>query len=275
MESTYYTAATRLRRMTGMRGYGVYCRLVELCNATPQRKVKYDLEDFSFDMHEEPEFIRQIAEEFDLFTIEDGTIADSFTKTPEFKEKERQEQIRKNRSEGAKKAAQTRKAKKAAQAQNSSGAPQKVQTIDNHVVGAVAPQTQNWDEQFDGEFLERFNSVRSFWNETFKRKAPRRVVPESDFNISTDVITNFAKSCATYSDDDFMDAIKQASEEEFAWQFKDVLKSSNMQRLLSNFEIRMRKQTEKEEELTPEQKELMEFGNEQGWNWTNESQLPW
>lgn len=103
--------------MTGMRGYGVYCRLVELCNATPQRKAKYDLEDFAYDMHEESEFVRQIAEDFNLFTIEDGTIADSFTKTPEFQEKERQEQIRRNRREGAKKAAQTRKAKKALQEQ--------------------------------------------------------------------------------------------------------------------------------------------------------------
>lgn len=260
--------------MTGMRGYGVYCRLVELCNATPQRKAKYDLEDFAYDMHEEPEFIRQIAEDFDLFTIEDGTIADSFTKTPEFKEKERQEQIRRNRSEGAKKAAQTRKAKKAMDA--AAQATQNTQTTERPV-GGIAPsqETQLFDEQFDGEFLSRFNNVRSYWNETFKRKAPRRVVPESDFNISTDVITNFAKSCATYSDEDFIDAIKQAGEEEFPWQFKDVLKGSNMQRLLSNFEIRMRKQKEQEERLTPEQKELMEFGNEQGWNWTTESQLPW
>lgn len=100
-------------------------------------------------------------------------------------------------------------------------------------------------------------------------------MPESDFNISTDVITNFAKSCSIYTDEDFKDAIRQASEEDFSWQFKDVLKGSNMQRLLSNLEIRMRKQKDQEENLTKEQKELMEFGDAQGRNWTSESQLPW
>ena len=273
MESTYYTATARLRRITGMRGYGVYCRLVELCNSTPRRKAKYDLDDFAYDMHEESEFVRQIAEDFNLFTIEDGTIADSFTKTPEFQEKERQEQIRRNRREGAKKAAQTRKAKKAQQEQKA--AEPTVQTTEKRAVAVVSPQEPQIFEGYDGEFLNRFNSIRSFWNDTFKRKAPRRVVPESDFNISTDVITNFAKSCSIYSDEDFKDAISQASEEDFPWQFKAVLKGSNMQRLLSNLEIRMRKQKEQDKNLTPEQKELMEFGDAQGWNWTSESQLSW
>ncbi|MGN0911127.1 MAG: hypothetical protein ACI4NV_06910 [Thermoguttaceae bacterium] len=273
MESTYYTATARLRRITGMRGYGVYCRLVELCNSTPQRKAKYDLEDFAYDMHEESEFVRQIAEDFNLFTIEDGTIADSFTKTPEFQEKERQEQIRRNRREGAKKAAQTRRAKKALQEQKTT--VKNIQAPEKRAGGVVSPQEPQATEEYDGDFLNRFNDIRNFWNETFKRKAPRRVVPESDFNISTDVITNFAKSCSIYTDEDFKDAIRQASEEDFSWQFKDVLKGSNMQRLLSNLEIRMRKQKDQEENLTKEQKELMEFGDAQGWNWTSESQLPW
>ncbi|MGN0930172.1 MAG: hypothetical protein ACI4NP_00455 [Thermoguttaceae bacterium] len=273
MESTYYTATARLRRITGMRGYGVYCRLVELCNSTPQRKAKYDLEDFAYDMHEEVEFVRQIAEDFNLFTIEDGTFADSFTKTPEFQEKERQEQIRRNRREGAKKAAQTRKAKKTLQEQKTT--VKNIQAPEKRAGGVVSPQEPQTEEEYDGEFLNRFNAIRNFWNETFKRKAPRRVVPESDFNISTDVITNFAKSCSIYTDEDFKDAIRQASEEDFSWQFKDVLKGSNMQRLLSNLEIRLRKQKDQEENLTKEQKELMEFGDAQGWNWTSESQLPW
>ena len=142
-------------------------------------------------------------------------------------------------------------------------------------MGGGSPQDPQDTEEYDGDFLNRFNEIRNFWNETFKRKTPRRVVPESDFNISTDVITNFAKSCSIYTDEDFKDAIRQASEEDFSWQFKDVLKGSNMQRLLSNLEIRMRKQKDQEENLTKEQKELMEFGDAQGWNWTSESQLPW
>ena len=82
--------------------------------------------------------------------------------------------------------------------------------------GVVSPQEPQDTEEYDGDFLNRFNEIRNFWNETFKRKAPRRVVPESDFNISTDVITNFAKSCSIYTDEDFKDAIRQASEEDFS-----------------------------------------------------------
>ena len=55
-----YNGANRLRRLHGMRGYGIYCRIVELCASAPGKKLRYDLDDLVYDMREKRELVKEI-----------------------------------------------------------------------------------------------------------------------------------------------------------------------------------------------------------------------
>ena len=282
-----FAATARLRRFAGMRGYGVYHRLTEICNAAPGKWAKYDLEDFAYDMKEEQEFIRKIAEDYDLFVISDGKIADAFTQTAEAKERERQEQIHKNRSEAAKKAAATRKANAlAAQAQNGTQDTEKTGTpippsqpavkttanddLDGYVRYTPEQLNSYKNVSYPSDMGQRLERAKNVWNEVFRRKNPRRVVNNL---VYTSLLTSsFRQVAEVYTDADIKDAIEQASREKFTWQFQDVLKPANIQRLLSNLEAERQqaaKANNNDEEITPEVKELIEFGDKMGWIWNN------
>lgn len=245
--SERFDCTVRLRRLYGMRGYGVYCRVAEITASAPEKKIKYDVDDLAYDMREEPDFIRQVVEEFGLFVIEDGWLEDAFNRSPEAKERERQEQIKRNRSEGARKAAATRKAKKeAAQTQTPTPAP------------ILSPDVE--PVEFVSDESARFDWLKEEWNKRFRRS--RR----GYFDLTPDPITwkNFRDSSAIYGDADYRDAFDQAlADQKFAWQFRDVLKPSNMQRLLSAYEMEQKSK----EEMTEDQKELIEYADKHGLNW--------
>lgn len=255
--SERFDSAVRLRRLHGMRGYGVYCRIAELTASSPSKKIKYDVDDLAYDMREDVAFIRQIVEEFGLFVIEDGWLEDAFNRSPEAKERQRQEQIKRNRSEGARKAAATRRAKKA-QAAPDEPEPEPEEEP------APAPTVETIETADRYSDSARFDRIRDEWNNRFRRS--RRAVVA----LSPDPITwqNFKESSAIYSDADYCDAFDQAlNDQKFSWQFKDALKPSNMQRLLSAFEMEQQKKRKGMQELTPEQQELIEYGNKHGLNW--------
>ena len=236
--SERFDSAVRLRRLHGMRGYGVYCRIAELTASSPSKKIKYDVDDLAYDMREDVAFIRQIVEEFGLFVIEDGWLEDAFNRSPEAKERQRQEQIKRNRSEGARKAAATRRAKKA-QAAPDEPEPEPEEEP------APAPTVETIETADRDSDSARFDRIRDEWNNRFRRE-----------------------SSAIYSDADYCDAFDQAlNDQKFSWQFKDALKPSNMQRLLSAFEMEQQKKRKEMQELTPEQQELIEYGNKHGLNW--------
>ena len=258
--SEQFDCTVRLRRLHGMRGYGVYCRIAELTASSPTRKIQYDVDDLAYDMREDAAFIRQVVENFGLFVVEDGWLEDAFNRSPEAKERERREQIKRNRSEGARKAAATRRAQKEANANVQTN----VQTPSQSVEPTQAPGEANGEDPELARETERFNRIRDEWNKRFRRS--RRAVT----TLTPDQVTwrNFKESSAVYSDDDYCDAFDQAGKDQkFSWQFKDVLKASNMQRLLSAFEMAQRKKREEEIELTPEQEELIQYANEHGLNW--------
>lgn len=296
-EANSFAATTRLRRLEGMRGYGIYCRLVEVCNAAPGRWTRYDLEDFAYDMREDKEIIKRIAEDYDLFVIRDDRIADAFSQTAEAKERERKEQIHRNRSEAAKKAAATRKARKAEvesttteNAVEPEPEPEPERKPAPKPVPAPVAQPQRREKEYESDFgyvdytpeqldsyknvkyadnfSQRLERAKIVWNEVFKRKNPRRVV--NDIIWSSAIINSFRQTAQIYTDQDVKDAIEQASKEKFVWQFQDVLKPTNIQRLLSNAEAE-RQQAIKErgetEEVAPEVQELIDFGDRMGWNW--------
>ena len=265
--SEQFDCTVRLRRLHGMRGYGVYCRIAELTASSPTRKIQYDVEDLAYDMREDCAFIRQVVENFGLFVVEDGWLEDAFNRSPEAKERERREQIKRNRSEGARKAAATRRAQKEANANAQANLQPNAQANAQAPQSVEQPQAPGEAEGGAPELAretERFNRIRDEWNKRFRRS--RRAVT----TLTPDPITwrNFKESSAVYSDDDYCDAFDQAGKDQkFSWQFKDVLKASNMQRLLSAFEMAQRKKREEEIELTPEQEELIQYANEHGLNW--------
>lgn len=275
-----------------MRGYGVYCWLADVCNATPARKIKYQPEDLAWDIHEDAEFVKHIAEDYELFVIEDGYLIDAFQRTKEAEEKARQEAIRQNRREAAKRAAATRKRNKEERektSQESEGeksepasdsetepALKVVEEKSNPVVVPVAcnytycskepmpglPDTTPIKEFGEGEFDERFRKAREAWNKAFvnyKRRQVHALFPSSQtFHF-------FMQTCSVYSDEDIQLALEEAAKDKtFVWQFKDAIKPDNIQRLLS---IREQREVAEEESLTPDQRELIDYIRRNHLNW--------
>lgn len=285
MTDSRFNESLRLRRNKGMRGYGVYMRIVELVLSSPFKKIVYDIEDFVFDMHEEADFIKSVVEEYGLFEIQDGFLVDPHTQTPEALERERQERIKANRRAGAKKAALTRaKKKEERQKENPSVSVESVSDKEPETVSAketvseLLPETQKEpsktadNNESDEEDPTKqsaqsrlFDSIKSEWNALFSRSYRRYS------QLTPDAITwhNFVESSKHYTLEDYKDAFKQALSEKFAWQFKDAIKPANMQRLLSNFEVKRQKEREEYEKLDFETRELIEYGEARGWNWAH------
>lgn len=269
-----YGATNRLRRLCGMRGYGVYCRLVELCAAAPGRKIRYDLDDLVYDMREDADFIKRIVEEFELFKLDGEYLEDAFARTPEVLEAERQAQIKANRSAGARKAAETRRRKREEAKAQESAVPTEpsapTPSVDETELFAPEPTSEPTPTEAVESFPvapteegRRFETLRDKWNETFK--GSRRMVTE----IYPAPITwqNFLESSRFFTDRDYEEAFEQAKSEEFPWQFKDVLKTSNIQRLLTARENAERRRALEEPEMDAATKEIVEFARENGWNW--------
>ena len=270
-----YNGAARLRRLYGMRGYGVYCRVVELCLSAPNKRLFYDLDDLVYDIREDKTLIKEIVEAFGLFVIDGEYIEDIYSRSPEAVEKERQAQIKLNRSLGARKAAATRRAKKEARAraeqEQAQAEPQiveqptqnvELEVLDEPVVPFVEDAAP--DEPDETQTLsKRYDAAVAEWNKAFART--RRVVTQ----ITPDAITwnYFKQAAAIYEDADFKDAFEQAKNEQFAWQFRDAVKPSNMQRLLSNYETERRRKGRADDNLTFEQREIIEYAEKRGWNW--------
>lgn len=316
-----YNGANRLRRLHGMRGYGIYCRIVELCASAPGKKLRYDLDDLVYDMREKRELVKEIVENYGLFVQEGEFIEDVYARSPEALERERQEQIRAQRSAAAKKAAQTRRERR--DAENKKNAAQQQTLILEHapkseegeekasddenepehareehesrprilsptleqtaqysastssapitplVPGAnenvCTPNVETSTRFADRALSDRFDRIKDSWNRTFR--GTRRMV----HYLNPDQMTwrNFTESASFYTDEDFLDAFDQARKDaKFTWQFRDVLKPSNMQRLLSEVEAKKLREKEEEEALDPATREMIEYGRKMGWNWT-------
>lgn len=326
-----YNGANRVRRLHGMRGYGIYCRLVELCESAPGKKLRYDLDDLVYDMREKRELVREIVEDYGLFVVEGEFLEDVYARSPEAIERERQNQIRANRSAAAKKAAQTRRERREAAKQSTerndaktndaktndapkstvethaqeandeprdASAPCETNNANNAAAPAAAsaavpaglilspdlepgqgyvapsarepitPLERGADENVtstNSNLYERFDRIKDAWNRTFR--GTRRMV----HYLNPDQITwrHFTESASFYTDEDFLDAFEQArNDTKFAWQLRDVVKPTNMQRLLSVVEAKKLREKQEEEELDPATKEMIEYGRKMGWNWT-------
>ncbi len=332
-----YNGATRLRRLHGMRGYGIYCRIVELCASAPGKKLRYDLDDLVYDMREKRELVKEIVENYGLFVIEGEFVEDVYARSPEALERERQEQIRARRSTAAKKAAQTRRERREAAKKTADETPSLIvepataseeqprddakdnneaepEDVDQNTLASTTAAHNNVaptrhepaarilspdlepgaqyqaseshapikplepganenvssppiepNSRFDRALSERFDRIKDSWNRTFR--GTRRMV----HYWIPDQMTwrNFTESAAFYTDEDFLDAFKQAQKDKkFTWQFRDVVKPTNMQRLLSEVEAKKLREKEEEEELDPATKEMIEYGRKMGWDWT-------
>lgn len=286
-----FNGAIRLRRLHGMRGYGIYSRIVELCASAPEKKLRYDLDDLAFDIRDEKSLIKSIVEDFGLFIIEGDSIEDVYARSPEALERERQALIHANRCAAARRAAQTRRERReAAQTEerpteinattngNANGEEKSKEErarLPETTYGEVAPNsnspfpaTNPRDERADASqtaIAERFNRIKETWNDVFKgtHRTMRNTMP--------DEITwlNFRNSSQFYTDQDYRDAFVQARrDKKFAWQFRDAVKSKNMQRLLSDAEALAEQKKEEKETLDESAKEMIEYGEKMGWNWT-------
>lgn len=287
-----YVAAAKIRCNFGMRGYGVYCAIVGLIDANPERRLKYDLAAFAWELREEQDYIKKIVEDSGLFLFDDGNILDAFLKTPEYQERERQEQARLRRSESAKKAAATRKAKK--EAAEASRQPNFLETPPHAVVvkdvvtptpaTAVQTATQeeddfNWDDLpsysadssaiqsgdkqqsvFDKECYKRFEDIRAYWNEVFiKSGRPSRAF--HDLEPSSVIKNELLETFRQYSNEDIKRAFDYAAKQEFIWQFYFTIKAYNIRKLLCEEE---QEEWKEEASLTQEQRELIQFLDDQG-----------
>lgn len=279
MTSDRFNGSLRLRRKYGMRGYGIYSRIVELILSAPNKRIKYDVDDLVYDMREDAAIIKDVVENFGLFDLVDGYVEDPYAKTPEAIKAELEAKKAAARSEASRKAAATRKAKREAEKAKQNAeicaepvAPLavQVQPVSARIDAPVVEETNEpYDDSRDPK-SDLFDRVKDLWNRTFDRT--HRVVHD----LSPDAITwnNFTQSAKTYGLRDFEDAFNAAKKDlRFAWQFKDALKPSNMQRLLSAAEIgrqaEANKRRQNEPELTFEQREMIEYANERGWNWDN------
>jgi hypothetical protein len=95
-----------LRMKFGMRGYGIYFGIIEILRESCEYMIKADYKTIAFDLREEESIIKQIIEDFDLFTInEDGNLqSNSLNKRMEVLEK-----TRVKRSLAGKKSAQAKR----------------------------------------------------------------------------------------------------------------------------------------------------------------------
>ena len=63
-----------LRKDKKMRGYGVYLRIVELCNESPDGRLTFSYAEIAWDMRERVDFVQSVIENYGLFHIKDGAI---------------------------------------------------------------------------------------------------------------------------------------------------------------------------------------------------------
>ena len=257
-----FECSLRLRRSLGMQGYGVYIRLAELIDAAPEKAIPYEIDDLVYDMREDAKLIQQVAEEYGLFDIADGKISDRFNQSPEALDKQRKEQVRLRRIEAAHKAAEKRNKEKKAEK-----VAVKVVDPQGRIVPFADAEELELPNGEQSDISKKFDEVREAWNDAFKRT--RRVY----LALTPDAITwhAFTESVNHYTIQDYKDAFAQARKENFAWQFKDVLKLSNLQRLLSAFEIEKQQKAaaNPQKQLDFETREMIEYGEARGWNWSN------
>lgn len=259
-----YSASLRLRRQHGFRGYGVYMRLIELCNNAPDKKLRYDLSDLEYDTREDTAFLKTVIEDYGLFVIEDGYFSDVYQHTKEIKEAEEEEQRRQKRSEAAKRGAATRRARQEAK-KASEPEPDQLQLfrVNEQVSKTFEESTPDPEPEAQTDESRMFDAVRDEWNKLFGRTYRRNnnLVPTPiEWN-------NFIQSSKQYTLQDFIDAFTQASREKnFAWQFADALKPANVQRLLSNYELSKRNE-KKDENIDFQTQEMIDYGERMGWNW--------
>ena len=287
MTSDRYNGTVRLRRQHGMRGYGIYCRIIELIQSSPDGRIAYDVDDLVYDMREESNLIKEVVESYGLFDIVDGNLEDPYSKTPEAIAEAIEKQKHTNRSNAAKKAAATRRARREAEKKQReretapefptmSDAPLAVpERTDADLSQKQEPFNPTIEDGEIDELADRdpqselFDKVRDAWNKAFERtyRVNRDLAP------SAVCWQNFSESSKIYALQDFIDAFSAARRDKFAWQFKDALKPANMQRLLSQAEIERQaeanKRKQNEPELTFEQREMIEYANAKGWNWDN------
>lgn len=64
------TKVLKLRMNLGAAGYGIYMMLLERLAAEPDRCSELDYDVLAYDFHVEPELVRQVVEDFDLFDID-------------------------------------------------------------------------------------------------------------------------------------------------------------------------------------------------------------
>ena len=290
--ATRYAAALRVRRNYGMRGFGVYNAVAGLVGANPKRRIVYDLQEICWELREEKEYVRKIIEDFDLFVIEDGYLIDAFAQTPEIKERELQEEKRRRRSEAAKRGAATRKARAQA-ASNPTQTPTVVETEevaaqpdaeptpvatvtlpapvqtpanpideDNAFVRpnyAVPDSYFQSDAKYDWKkFYERFENIRSYWNNLFiDSNRPMRAYM---VDPSSMMIEYLKETFSLYTDEQIKKAFDYAAEQEFLWEFRFTIKPKNIRKLLSEKEQAEWKMVN---ELTYEQRELMQYAQDQ------------
>lgn len=275
MTTDRYNGSLRLRRKYGMRGYGIYSRIVELILSASNKRIKYDVDDLVYDMREDAEIIKDVAENFGLFDLVDGYLEDPYSKTPEAIKAEIEAKKAAARSEASRKAAATRKAKREAekakqqQEQPTRGAVTKVlesiQTVQTpERVTAPAPDDPSpTAETFEDPRSELFEQVKNEWNKRFGRTYRRYAA----LNPDSIVWNNFLSSSKTYELRDYIDAFDQATNETFVWQFKDVLKPSNMQRLLSNAEIERARKRQNEPVVDYQTQEMIDYASANKLNW--------
>lgn len=290
--ATRYAAALRVRCNYGMRGFGVYNAVAGLVGANPKRRIVYDLQEICWELREEKEYVRKIIEDFDLFVIEDGYLIDAFAQTPEIKERELQEEKRRRRSEAAKRGAATRKARAQA-ASNPTQTPTVVETEevaaqpvaeptpvaavtlpvpvqtpanpideDNAYVRpnyAVPDSYFQSDANYDWKkFYERFENIRSYWNNLFiDSNRPMRAYM---VDPSSMMIEYLKETFSLYTDEQIKKAFDYAAEQEFLWEFRFTIKPKNIRKLLSEKEQAEWKMVN---ELTYEQRELMQYAQDQ------------
>ncbi|MDO5307981.1 MAG: hypothetical protein Q4G03_00575 [Planctomycetia bacterium] len=133
--------------------------------------------------------------------------------------------------------------------------------------------TKEEEEQIR-QIHERLARVRDIWNEIFAKT--RRTVHDHFHNAL--IMERFTASSKLYTDEDYREAFEEAKRSSFPWQFKDVIKPDNIQRLLTSAEIEKTKAAQKNntqqsksngsdnKPLDSETLEVIQYGRNMGWN---------
>lgn len=276
-----FAVTVNLRYALNMLGYAVYMRLVELCGAAPDKRLRYDVKALAWEMRVEEKTVESVVRDFGLFVVGDGYIEDAHNKSEATILAEKKEALSVKRSIAGLKGAQTKAHKKVdaeideqvvAKEMPLLKCVEKTESAAPKKAPEVYQTFEDCEVVFDDtpvdpaivETREKLEVVRNAWNETFK--GTRRLAQWLD--PPADVWHEFSESIKYHEVQDFVDAFKEARKDaRFSWTFRIAIKDKNVTMLCGRTELAEQQKKNEEENLTLAQRENLEYVRRHGIEW--------